>query len=72
MLYLIAPALRLSATGRWFVVPAGTTNDPVVSQRISLPAPGFNTTPVPSISVTVIVLPVPPPAAVIVSVSPIL
>ena len=70
MLYLIAPGKRSKALGRWFVVPAGTTNDPVVSHRMSYPGLGAIATPRPSISLTVIVLPLPPPAAVISSVSP--
>ena len=69
-MYLIAPALRSNTLGRSFVVPAGTTNDPVVLHRTSNPPPGFRTTPEPSTSVTETVNPDPPPAAVIVIVSP--
>ena len=67
---LIAPTLRSNASGRWFVVPAGTTRDPVVLHHTSNPEIGFSSTPEPSTSITVTDLPLPPPAAVISIVSP--
>ena len=36
--------MRSSATGRWFVVPAGITREPVVSHNTLAPAVGFITT----------------------------
>ena len=45
MLNLTAPVIRSKVVGRSFVVPDGSTRDPVVSTKTLDPDVGFKTTP---------------------------